>query len=100
MEQQTDQVLAAIEENNIENLLQLTGSNLVENKLSLQIDVKLINEMIIIYYTLNQKVKTITNKRSSKNNSQIDATNLVHGIYYLSIETIAYMKPIKLLKIC
>lgn len=78
----------------------MSGRNFVENKLSLNIYVKLINEMIIINYTLGQKVKIITIKVSSKNNTKIDATILTGGIYYLSVEKIAYAKPFKFLKIC
>jgi hypothetical protein len=42
--------------------------------------------MIIIYNSLLQKLKTLTIKVSSKNNTGIDATILAGGIYYLSIE--------------
>lgn len=49
---------------------------------------------------LGQKVKTLTNKASSKNNTEIDATNLARGIYYLYIENCVCTKPIKFINIC
>ena len=66
----------------------------------MEIDVKLINEMIITFNKWSQKVKIITIKASSKNNAEIDATNLASGIYYLNVEKIVFTKPIKFLKIC
>ena len=66
----------------------------------MEIDVKLINEMIIIYNSLDQKLKTITIKASSMNNTGIDATILAGGIYYLSIDNIARTKSINFIKIC
>ena len=65
----------------------------------MEIDVKLINEMIIIYNSLGQKLKTTTIRASPKNNTEIDATILTGGIYYLSIDNIARTKPINFIKI-
>jgi len=56
--------------------------------------------MIITYNKWGQKVKTITIKASSKNNTETDATNLASGIYYLGANKIVYTKPIKFLKNC
>lgn len=66
----------------------------------MEIDVKLINEMIIIYNSLGQKLKTKTITTTFKNNTGIDATILEGGIYYLSIDNVARTKPINFNKIC
>lgn len=65
----------------------------------MEIDVKLINEMIIIYNSLGQKLKTTTIKPSPKNNTGIDATILAGGIYYLGIDNITRTKSINFIKI-
>jgi len=99
MEQQTNQVLAAIDENKIETLLQLARSNLVENKLLLKIDVKLINEMIFIYKSWGKNLITVPIGTSFISNTKIDATKIANGIYYLSIDNIVSIKTINFIKI-
>ncbi len=99
LELQTDKVLSTEDENLLSELIRLTEGNIIKNKLSLKIDVKLLGEKLIIYNSLGQKIKIvkITNSMIS-NEITLDATNLTSGIYYLTIDNSSIPSPLKFIK--
>ena len=99
MELQTDKVLSVENVELLTDLIRLTEGNIIKNKLPLKIDVKLLNEKLVIYNSLGQKIKIINITNSMISNEVIiDATNLTSGIYYLTIANSSIPNLIKFIK--
>lgn len=100
LELQTGSVLSVENVESLRDYIHLTEGNIIKNKLSLTIDVKLLGEKLFIYNTLGQKVKNLKIKNAMIRNAYtIDATNLTNGIYYLSTSKTLTTSPIKFIKV-
>ncbi|MEM5565150.1 hypothetical protein WNY78_08540 [Psychroserpens sp. AS72] len=91
LELQTNQSLS-IPEFNTSEMITILGSNVIDNTLKIQVDLRLQNELeLYIFNSLGQVVKTV-----DVNNTliSIDASRISNGIYYITSSKFQF-KPLK-----
>ena len=81
--------------------LSFKGSNIISEKIELNINSNLLNSTLQIYNQLGQKVNSVYLAQNSIYNNviTIDVINLNKGIYYLNIENQNLMSPLKFIKL-
>ena len=95
LELQTNETLSA-NNFNLNQAFSIKGSNIVTNKLLIQINPTLFNsKYITIYNTLGQKITTVT--AHNINLLQVNVSNLSNGIYYVTASD-TNLNPIKFIK--
>jgi hypothetical protein len=95
LELQTNETLSATNYK-ITQAFTIIGSNLVTNKLSIQIDTKKFkSDLIFIFNTLGQKIGSY--KVQNLNLLELNVSNLENGIYYI-VASNYDLKPLKFIK--
>lgn len=97
MELSTPQNVLNTPKHSISNNIQILGSNLIKETVSLLIDSSLFNSKLIIYNSLGQIVKTI--KTSTNQEITIPLDNLSSGMYVIVPEKNKTNSSIKFIKI-
>lgn len=93
---ETNATLSLADEEIKYELLQFADGNIVGNKLSLKADNRLLNGKISIYNQLGQTITTYTIDRE---NMEMDATNMLPGIYFLTVQHRQTRFSLKFIKI-
>lgn len=94
---QTDQALLGIQELDYSNGMEIVGSNLIVNNLTLKINYQInSNDEIVIYNAIGQKVKII--KPYNLQSITISCGNLSNGVYYLTTKK-TKSNPLKFVKV-
>lgn len=94
---ETDQALLNIQEFENSNGIEIVGSNIIKDDITLRINnLKFINDELIIYNAIGQKVKSITPNNS--NTLSISCNDLAEGIYYVTSNKIN-TNPLKFIKL-
>ncbi|VAV83309.1 Endonuclease/exonuclease/phosphatase [hydrothermal vent metagenome] len=95
LELQTNETLSTISYT-LTQAFRILGSNLVTDKLSIQIDTnKFKSDFIYIFNTLGQKIESF--KVENLNLLQLNVSNLSNGIYYIAASNYD-LKPLKFIK--
>jgi len=96
MQLQTDQVLNLFDNLQSNNYMQFKSVNVIFNSIALEIDPSILNNKIVIYNSMGQKIITVITDKTIMN---IDATNLSAGIYYIVSQSSPTTKPLKFIKL-
>ncbi|PIE48670.1 MAG: hypothetical protein CSA39_06510 [Flavobacteriales bacterium] len=93
---ETNASLSVADENLVKEMVQFTEGNIIQNKLRLKTNNRLLNGKISVY---NQLGQTISTQTITKKNIEIDATNMSPGIYFLTIQHEQTRFSLKFIKI-
>lgn len=94
---ETDQTLLDIQEFEYSNGIEIVGSNIIKDNITLRINyLKFKNDELVIYNTIGQKVKSITLYNS--NTLSVSCNDLAEGIYYVTSNKIN-TNPLKFIKL-
>ncbi len=96
MQLQTDQVLNLSDNLQSNSYIHFKNGTIISNAIVLEIDPVILNNTIIIYNSMGQKIKTIV---ANKTMLTIDATYLTGGIYYITIQHQFNTIPLKFIKL-
>jgi hypothetical protein len=96
MQLQTDQVLNLSDNLQSNNYIHFKNGNIISDVIVLKIDASVLNNKIIIYNSMGQKIKTSS---TNKTITTIDATNLSSGIYYIVLQNSFNTSPLKFIKL-
>ena len=96
MQLETDLVLNLSENLLSNNYIRFNNGNVIANTLTLKIDSSILNNTIVIYNSMGQKIKTVT---TNTVDIDIDATNLNSGIYYIVVQNSQRITPLKFIKL-
>ncbi|MDY7395502.1 T9SS type A sorting domain-containing protein [Aureibaculum sp. 2210JD6-5] len=94
MQLETDKVLSSESQILTNNYLKFISGNFITDKISLKVDVSILDHEIVIYNSMGQQIKSVILNKQIEN---IDATNFANGIYYIKLQhTTSPLKFIKL----
>ena len=96
MQLQTDQVLNLYDDLLSNNYIQFKNGNVISKSIVLELDTSIIAKKINVYNSMGQIVKSSLIEKTITN---IDATNLANGIYYISLQNSYNFTPLKFIKI-
>jgi len=96
MQLQTDQVLNLYNNLQSNNYIQFKNGNVISKSIVLESDTSILTKKINIYNSMGQIVKSSPIEKTITN---IDATNLANGIYYISLQNSYNFTPLKFIKI-